>query len=79
MSDEKLQAYAKEEREFLHDIATPLMIALGHIEHLIDHPGTEDEERIKYRLDKAFSSLKKLSEKLHERRKDLHNISGIKK
>jgi hypothetical protein len=79
MSDEKLQAYAKEERDFLHDISTPLMIALGHLEHLIEHPGTEDEVLIKYRLEKSFISLKKLTEKLNERRKNLHTINGVKK
>lgn len=79
MSDEKLQQYAKDEREFLHDIATPLMVALGHVEHVFEHPGSEDEERTRQRLEKAYNSLKKMSEKLHARRKTLHAITGVKK
>jgi hypothetical protein len=49
------------------------------VEHLFEHPGTEDEERTRQRLEKAFNSLKKITEKLHARRKTLHTITGVKK
>lgn len=77
MSDDELKKYAKDEREFLHDISTPIMIAMGHLEYLSQEDPRTDIEKTKVRIEKSFKSLKKLSDKLQERRKSLHQISGI--
>lgn len=76
MSENKLIENAKKEREFLHDISTPIMIASGHVEYLVNEGFEKDPEKAKYRLEKAFSSLQKLTDKLQERRKVLKALSG---
>ena len=77
MSDEKLQKYAKQEREFLHDISTPIMIAMGHLEYLMEDDFKTDLEKTRMRVEKSFNNLQKLSDRLHERRKVLHKINGV--
>ena len=75
MSEEKLIENAKKEREFLHDISTPLMIAQGHLEYLASAGFEKDPEKAKYRIEKAYSSLQKLTAKLEDRRKVLKELS----
>lgn len=75
MSEDKLIENAKKEREFLHDISTPLMIAQGHLEYLATNGFEKDPEKASYRVEKAFSSLQKLTAKLEERRKVLKALS----
>lgn len=77
MSDEKILELIKNEREFLHDISTPLMIASGHLEYLVNQ-GTEggDPEKTRYRMEKAYASMVKLTDKLQERREALKALIG---
>ncbi len=76
MSEKNLAEHLKKERDFLHDISTPIMIASGHLEYLVNEGVNKDPEKVKYRIEKAFSSLQKISEKLQDRRKILKSLSG---
>ncbi|MCB0407665.1 MAG: hypothetical protein KDD34_05625 [Bdellovibrionales bacterium] len=79
MSDDKLIENAKAEREFLHDIATPIMIVSGHLEYLLKNGFEQDPQKAKERIEKAHANIAKLSDKLVARRKVLHEISGVNK
>ena len=65
----------KHQRVFLHDIASPLMIAMGMTESVATQLGEGDIEKHKERLAKAQKALSKISEKLKSNRSSLIEIS----
>lgn len=62
------------ERDFIHDLATPLMIAMGMSDYVLNslEANTEDFER----LTKAKNSLNKINEIIKARRKVLVDQSN---
>ena len=66
--------YIKEDREFLHAIATPLMVASGQLEFVriknFEMPKAEREEHIS----KTEMALKKVFDLLQERRTEVKTV-----
>ncbi|MCB0412922.1 MAG: hypothetical protein KDD50_01230 [Bdellovibrionales bacterium] len=64
----------KEERAFIHDVSSPLMIAIGMVDfavNLCQKEEQEDPEKVIQKLEKAQKALKRIGELLKERRKTL--------
>ena len=59
-----------EERAFIHDLSSPLMVALGMVDLALSKL-PEDEDAVKTKLQKAKKSLDKMSELLKDRRTQL--------
>jgi len=62
----------KEERAFLHDLATPLMVAIGMVDFAIRNiskePEDEKTELLLKKLDKSKNALNKITALLKNRR-----------
>lgn len=70
MSDTKLLDQIKSERGFIHDLATPLMIAHGMVDAVCSKMEDGNE---KERLLKANKALQKMTDILKARRETLIN------
>lgn len=60
--------FIKKERAFIHDISSPLMIAMGMIESLnngLDEDSAEDQ---KMKAEKALKALNRIADLVKERR-----------
>lgn len=68
ISDELLEQI-KAERTFIHDLATPLMIAQGMVDSVLSKLEVESEEA--QRLQKSAKALGKMANILKERRQVL--------
>lgn len=65
-----LNEQIKSEREFLHDLSSPLMIAMGMVDAArdkLDPSQSEADEK----LEKAKNALRRLTDKVNERRQEL--------
>lgn len=63
--------YTKKQRAFIHDISSPLMIAMGMVESLYNglHIDSKDDQQLK--AEKALKALNRLSELVKEHRNEL--------
>lgn len=75
MSDDKLMEQVLAEREFLHDISTPLMVAMGNLDQVIRKYLNDDPKLALDRLNKATEALQRITERLSDRRSVLHTMS----
>lgn len=58
----------KEERAFIHDIASPLMIAMGMVEDLQHNPDNDEKANRDLKLGKAANALSRISDMVKKRR-----------
>lgn len=57
------------ERKFLHDVSSPLTVALGHTDALLQKGGFAEAET--KRLNKIMESLQKITTMIQNRRQEL--------
>lgn len=64
---------SRTERQFLHDLSSPISVALGMLERLAEHvaDGGDLDDRDRERVAKAFSALIKIKEMITARRAEL--------
>ena len=67
----ELYEHIKTERKFIHDLASPLMIAMGMVDSV---NGKIEDENLKQRLGKASNALPKMNDILKNRRSGLIEI-----
>lgn len=58
----------KKERAFIHDIASPLMIAMGMVESLQHGLGKDSTDDQKMKATKTIKALNRISDLVKERR-----------
>lgn len=61
----------REERSFIHDLSSPLMVAMGMIDFVDMKIDKESDPKIIERLAKAKKALDKMNELLKNRRRSL--------
>ena len=76
--NDELIELLKAQRKFLHDIASPLMIAGGMIETAERVMTDTPNETVSQKLDKAKNAIKKATTLLQENRKLLISLSEDK-
>ncbi|MCB0422387.1 MAG: hypothetical protein KDD61_15415 [Bdellovibrionales bacterium] len=65
------------QRKFLHDVASPLMIAMGMTDSAISQLTGEDQEKLKMRLEKAKVALQRIALMIKENRSTLHTMGDV--
>ena len=61
----------KQERAFIHDISSPLMIAMGMVESLHDCLDEDSKEDQELKSSKALKALLRVADLVKERRNEL--------
>ena len=69
--NEELLAQIKKERVFVHDLATPIMIAAGMLDVVLNKMDESDLNRAK--VIKAQNAVQKMADLLKNRRTELSN------
>ena len=77
MSEEELKALALEERTFLHDMSSHIVVAHGMATFALKVIKTNPSVEVKEveRLEKSISAINKMTELIQERRLLLHERS----
>lgn len=70
-----VQSFIREEREFLHDLASPLTVAMGMTESSLLSMDKDDPVKAREKLEKARQALAKISEHLTAHRNKLIKLS----
>lgn len=74
----EIRNYQLNERDFLHDLATPLMILNGHLELLKKKYNELDDTERQLKLDKCLHASEKLNHLLNERRRYVKSLTEEK-
>ena len=70
-AEDKAEAQIREERSFIHDISSPLMIAMGMIDFVNLKIDKDSDPKILERLAKAQKAMDRMNTLLKERRRTL--------
>ena len=70
-NEENVEIQIREERSFIHDLSSPLMIAMGMVDFVKMKIDTDTDPKIIERLGKAQKALNRMNELLKERRRAL--------
>lgn len=65
------------QRKFLHDVASPLMIALGMTDTAISQLDDGENEKLRSRLEKSKTALTRISQMLKSNRAMLHALGDV--
>ena len=74
MDSEKLIERIKDERAFLHDISTPVMVIRLTTENMAQLESLPDE--LKDKLDRALRSVNTIADKIEERRSSIKSLQA---
>lgn len=74
MAESKLIEHIKEERAFLHDISTPVMVIRLTTENMAMTDAVPEE--LKDKLERALRSVNAIADRIEERRSSIKNLQA---